>query len=67
MIRPVTGGWDMASGYEKMECGVTDPNLGWGGAPPSPVADALIWAFVFAGGALQLWGMAQGVRYLFGF
>ena len=56
----------MASGYEKMECGITDPNLGWRGGPPTPVADAFIWAFIFAGGALQLWGMVQGVRYLLG-
>lgn len=57
----------MASGYEKMECGVTDPNLGWRGAPPTPIADAVIWAFVLAGGAVQLWGMAQMVLRLFGF
>lgn len=57
----------MASGYEKAECGITDPNLGWRGGPPAPVADAFIWAFVLAGGALQLWAMVQGVRYLLGF
>lgn len=56
----------MASGYEKMECGVTDPNLGWRGGEPAPVTEALIWAFVMAGGALQIWGMVQTARYLLG-
>lgn len=59
----------MASGYEKMECGVTDPNLGWGGAKPRPVAEAIITAFAFAFGGLTLWAqidmVAKAVAWLF--
>lgn len=45
----------MASGYEKMECGVTDPNLGWGGGKPTPIADAVLTVIAFAFGGLTIW------------
>lgn len=56
----------MASGYEMMDCGVTDPGLGWRGAKPTPVADAFLMAFALAGGALNLYGLYSGARYLLG-
>ena len=67
MILLVAGGWDMASGYEKIDCGVIDPNLGWGVAKPAPVSDALLMAVAIAGGLLHDWSMIQGLRFLFGF
>lgn len=59
----------MASGYEKMECGVTDPNLGWGGGKPTPIADAILTVFAFAlGGAMlaaQIAMVAKAIAWLF--
>lgn len=58
----------MASGYEKEACGA-DPNLGWGGGKPTPIADAILTAFAFALGGLTLWAqidmVARAIAWLF--
>lgn len=58
----------MASGYEKIECGVRDPNLGWSdGAEPNKIANAFWMVFAIVVGGLNLWGTFLGIRFLLGF